>query len=78
MKTSIIIDTDNDHASSHSDIKSFGACYILQHIIILVVVCLIAVIVEEEEEIVGKQVNSFEGWNLQLYRLVVRKAYSYI
>ena len=38
METST--DTDNDYMSLCGDIKSFGAYYILQHIIISVVVVL--------------------------------------
>ena len=32
-------DTDIDHMSLYGDTKSFGVCYILQHIIILIVLC---------------------------------------
>ena len=47
--TKMSVDTDNDHVSSYINIKSFGVCYVLQHIFILVVLCIILLIMEEEE-----------------------------
>ena len=34
------IDTNNEHVSLYGDIKSFGACYILQHIIVILIAVL--------------------------------------
>ena len=58
-------DTDNDHVTSHGDIK-FSACYVLQRIITLVMVCLILLIMEEEEKLLENSLIVLKDWNLRL------------